>query len=66
MHGLVTGQAARRQYVDIDRVRFIDAARWLAAVRDDAPLPTLVVNPHQPFRDEPRVRIRRPQPYLNQ
>jgi hypothetical protein len=60
---LVMGQAARRQHVDIDRISFIDAARWLAAARDDASLPTLVVNPHRPYRDEPRVRKRRPKQY---
>jgi Transposase DDE domain len=60
---LVMGQAARRQYVDIDRISFIDAARWLAAARDDEPLPTLVVNPPRPYRYEPRVRKRRPKQY---
>jgi hypothetical protein len=60
---LVRGQAARRQYVDIDRLSFIDAARWLAAARADEPLPPLVVNPHRPSRYEPRVRKRRPKPY---
>jgi Transposase DDE domain len=60
---LVMGQAARRQHVAIDRISFIDAARWLAAARDDDPLPTLVVNPHRPVRYEPRVRKRRPKQY---
>ena len=60
---LVMGQAAQRQHVDIDRISFIDAARWLAAARDDASLPTLVVNPHRPYRYEPRVRKRRPKQY---
>jgi hypothetical protein len=60
---LVMGQAARRQHVDIDRISFIDAARWLAAARADEPLPPLVVNPHRPYRYEPRVRKRRPKQY---
>jgi hypothetical protein len=60
---LVMGQGARRQYVDIDQISFIDAARWLAAARDDESLPTLVVNPHRPYRYEPRVRKRRPKQY---
>jgi hypothetical protein len=59
---LVMGQAARRQHVDIDRISFIDAARWLAAARADEPLPPLVVNPPRPYRYEPRVRKRRPKP----
>jgi hypothetical protein len=60
---LVMGQAARRQHVNIDRISFIDAVRWLAAARDNASLPTLVVNPHRPYRYEPRVRKRRPKQY---
>jgi hypothetical protein len=60
---MVMIQAARRQQVDIDRISFIDAARWLAAVRDDEPLSLLVVNPHRPYRYEPRVRKRRPKQY---
>jgi hypothetical protein len=60
---LVMWEAARRQRVDVERVSFIDAARWLASARDDEPLPTLVANPHRPYRYEPRVRKRRPKPY---
>ena len=60
---LVMGQAARRQQVAIERISFIDALRWLASAQDDEPLPTLVVNPHRPYRYEPRVRKRRPKPY---
>jgi hypothetical protein len=60
---LVMSQAARRQQVDIDRISFIAAARWLAAVRDDEPLAWLVVHPHRPSRYEPRVRKRRPKQY---
>ena len=41
----------------------IDAARWLAAARDDEPLSLLVVHPHRPSRYEPRVRKRRPKQY---
>jgi hypothetical protein len=57
------GPAARRQHVDIDRISVIDAVRWLAAAQDGVSLPTLVVNPYRPYRDEPRVRKRRPKPY---
>jgi hypothetical protein len=60
---LVMIQAARRQQVAIDRISFIDAARWLAAARDDELLSLLVVNPHRPYRYEPRVRKRRPKQY---
>jgi hypothetical protein len=60
---LVMGQAARRQHVPIDRISFIDAARWLAAARDDEALSPLIVHPHRPPRYEPRVRKRRPKQY---
>jgi len=60
---LVMAQAARRQQVDIDRISFIDAARWLAAARDEESLPALVMNLHRPYRYEPRVRKRRPKQY---
>jgi hypothetical protein len=60
---LVMGQAARRQQVPIERISFIDAARWLAAARDDEALPPLLVNSHRPDRYEPRVRKRRPKQY---
>jgi len=56
-------QAAQRQQVDIDRISFIDAARWLAAARDEESLPLLVRNLHRPYRYEPRVRKRRPKQY---
>lgn len=60
---LVMWEAAKRQRVDVERISFIDAARWLASARDDEPLPVLVVHPHRPYRYEPRVRKRRPKPY---
>ena len=60
---LVMAQAAQRQQVDIDRISFIDAARWLAAARDEESLPLLVINLHRPSRYEPRVRKRRPKQY---
>jgi hypothetical protein len=60
---MVMIQAARCQQVAIDRSSFSDAARWLAAARDDEPLSLLVVNPHRPSRYEPRVRKRRPKQY---
>jgi hypothetical protein len=60
---VVMAQAARRQQVAIDRISFLDAARWLAETRDDESLPWLMVNPHRPYRYEPRVRKRRPKQY---
>ena len=60
---LVMAKAARRQQVDIDRISFIDAARWLAAARDEESLPALVINLRRPYRYEPRVRKRHPKQY---
>jgi hypothetical protein len=60
---LVMWEAAKRQQVDVERISFMDALRWLAAARLGEPFPPLVVNPHRPNRYEPRVRKRRPKPY---
>jgi hypothetical protein len=60
---LVMVQAARHQQVAIDRISFIDATRWLAAAREGESLRALVLNPHRPYRYEPRVRKRRPKQY---
>lgn len=59
----VMGAAALRQGVDVERVSFLDAARWLAAATPAEQLIRLVVNPHRPNRYEPRVRKRRPKQY---
>ena len=56
-------EAAGRQGVDVRRISFIDALRWLQTARPGEPLPTLVVNPRRPNRLEPRVRKRRPKQY---
>src|SRR5262245_52225823 len=60
---LVMAQAARRPQVASDRMSFVEAARWLAAARDEESLPLLVMHPHRPDRYEPRVRKRRPKQY---
>jgi hypothetical protein len=60
---LVMLEASRRQGVDVRRISFVDAVRWLAeALRGVAPL-KLRVNPDRPDRVEPRVRKRRPKEY---
>jgi hypothetical protein len=56
-------EAARRQGVDVERISFIDALRWLATARVDEPMPKLVVNPERPNRVEPRSIKRRPKQY---
>lgn len=55
--------AARGQRVDVRRISFIDALRWLQTASPGGPLIPLVVNPHRPNRLEPRVRKRRPKQY---
>lgn len=55
--------AASRQCVDVRRISFIDALRWLQSASPGDALPKLVVNPHRPNRLEPRVRKRRPKQY---
>jgi hypothetical protein len=60
---MVMVEAARRQGVDMERISFVDAMRWLASARPDDELPELEVNPERPGRYEPRVRKRRPKQY---
>jgi hypothetical protein len=60
---VVMVEAARRQGVDVERVSFVDALRWLAEAKPGDDLPELVVNPERPGRYEPRVRKRRPKQY---
>jgi hypothetical protein len=59
---VVMMEAAARQGVDVERISFIDALRWLREMKTEA-LPKLVVNPARPGRVEPRVRKRRPKRY---
>ena len=60
---VVMVEAARRQNVDVDRISFIDALRWLVVARPRAFLVRLIVNPERPGRVEPRVKKRRPKQY---
>lgn len=55
--------AAARQKVDVHRISFIDAWRWLQSASPGDKLPDLVVNPLRLGRIEPRVRKRRPKQY---
>ena len=54
---------ASRQGVDVRRISFIDALRWLQSASPGDDLPKLVVNPYRPNRLEPRVIKRRPKSY---
>ena len=59
----VMAEAAGRQGVDLKRLSFIDALRWLTEAEPEGGVATIVVNPDRPNRAEPRVRKRRPKEY---
>jgi hypothetical protein len=60
---LVILQSAKHQQVDVERISFIDALRWLGAPDSGVALEALFVNPSRPNRVEPRVQKRRPKKY---
>jgi Transposase DDE domain len=60
---LVIGQSARLQHIDLERISFVDALRWLGAPSTGIPLAALIVNALRPHRVEPRVKKRRPKPF---
>jgi hypothetical protein len=55
--------AAGRQGVEVDRISFIDALRWLRGAEAGEEMPELVVNPARPGRSEPRAKKRRPKQF---
>ena len=60
---LVMMEASQRQGLEVDRISFIDALRWLMNARPGDELCQLVVIPFRPNRYEPRVRKRRTKQY---
>jgi hypothetical protein len=56
-------EASGRQGVEVERISFIDALRWLRDWEDGEAMPELVVNPARPGRSEPRCKKRRPKQY---
>jgi hypothetical protein len=60
---IVMLEASKRQGVDVERISFVDALRWLMEAEPGEELPKFVVNPDRPGRYEPRVRKRRPKSY---
>jgi hypothetical protein len=60
---MVMREAARRQEVDVERISFMDAWRWILSATPDTKLSDLILNPLRPGRYEPRVRKRRPKQY---
>ena len=60
---LVMLEASRNQAVDVERISFADALRWLTGTQPVGDLARLAVNPERPGRFEPRVRKPRPKRY---
>jgi len=60
---LVMLQSALQQQIDVERISFLDALRWLGTPDNGIPLEELFVNPWRPYRVEPRVQKRRPKKY---
>jgi hypothetical protein len=56
-------ESADRQRVEVERISFVDALRWLCGAAAGDELPELIVNPDRPGRVEPRVVKRRPKQY---
>lgn len=56
-------EAAKRQGVQPDRIRFADALRWLATAQPGEALPRLALVPLRPHRVEPRCVKRRPKKF---
>ena len=59
----VEEEASKRQGVEVERVCFVDALRWLVEAEPGNDLPRLKVNPDRFGRVEPRVRKRRAKQY---
>jgi hypothetical protein len=59
----VMWHSARRQHIDVARISFLDALRWLSAPRTGIPLGAVIANPVRPHRVEPRVKKRRPKSF---
>jgi len=60
---LVMWPSATLPHTAVERIRFLDALRWLGAPSTGVPLGALIVNPVRPHRVEPRVKKRRPKSF---
>jgi hypothetical protein len=60
---VVMKEAARGQEVDVERIIFVDALRWLARARPDDAFRKLVVNTDPSGCFEPRAKKRRPKQF---
>jgi hypothetical protein len=60
---MVMWHSAVLQHINVERISFLDALRWLSAPSTGTPLGGLIVNPIRPHRVEPRVKKRRPKSF---
>lgn len=60
---LIMMESAKQQHVDVDRISFVDALRWLLQAKGGCRIDELIVNRRRPGRFEPRVKKRRPKEY---
>ena len=56
---MVMWHSAMLQHINVERISFLDALRWLGAPNTGVSLRALIVNPIRPHRVEPRVKKRR-------
>ena len=60
---MAMGHSAMLQHINVERISFLDALRWLGSPSTGMPLVALIVNPVRPHRVEPRVKKRRPKSF---
>jgi hypothetical protein len=60
---VVMKEAAQLRRVEVERISFVDALRWLCEASGQPALSRLIINPKRPGRVEPRAVKRRPKAY---
>jgi hypothetical protein len=60
---MVMWHSTMLQHINVERISFLDALRWLGAPHTGMSLMALIVNPKRPHRVEPRVKKRRPKSF---
>ena len=60
---MVMWHSAMRPHINVERISFLEALRWLGAPKTGMSLMALIVNPQRPHRVEPRVKKRRPKSF---
>ena len=60
---MVMWHSAMLQHINVERISFLDALRWLGAPHTGMSRIALIVHPKRPHRVEPRVKKRRPKSF---